>query len=237
MILHAPLARVSPAFRNSATRAGAMLKTIFRELCPPVVYRLLSSVVSRVTKRRDVLFDGDDELFKKTTAAADVYAEYGCGASTLWVANHTRSRVISVDSSEQWLGAVKQGCRNPDAVTLHFSDVGKVGDWGTPVGYEKRDNFDDYTDWIWKQNLSPDVVLIDGRFRVCSFLTSLLFAKEGTRILFDDYTNRERYHVVELFLRPVQTCGRQALFLVPRKESLDPQKIREGIRQFRFVLD
>lgn len=214
-----------------------MLKTVFREICPPVVYRLLSSQISRVTKKPDALFDGDDELFKKTLAAADVYAEYGCGASTIWVANHTESRIFSVDSSEAWLHKVQQGCKNVDAVTLHFADVGEIGDWGTPVSYEKRDNFNDYTDWIWKQHLSPDVVLIDGRFRVCSFLTCLLFAREGTRILFDDYTNRARYHFVELFLKPAQTCGRQALFVVPRKESLDSRKVIEGIQKFRFVLD
>jgi hypothetical protein len=214
-----------------------MLKTIFREVCPPVVYRMLSSAIVPFKKRSDALFDGDDALFKKLLAQADVYAEYGCGASTIWVANNTRSRIITVDSSERWLNEVKQACENRDSLTLHFADVGSVGDWGTPINYDQRDKFNDYTDWIWKQSISPDVVLIDGRFRVCCFLTCLLFAEEGTCILFDDYTDRERYHFVELFLRPARTCGRQALFLVPSKDLLDVEGIREAARQFRFVFD
>ena len=32
-----------------------------------------------------------------------------------------------------------------------------------------------------------DCVLVDGRFRVCCFLTSLKNAEQGTRIIFDDY--------------------------------------------------
>lgn len=193
-------------------------------------------MMSYFKRRKGVLFAGSDELFKKLVVGANVYAEYGCGDSTIWVANNTRCKIFSVDSSDVWLDKVKRSCINCESVTLHFADVGKVGEWGRPLNYDKHENFDDYTDWFWKQGISPDIVLIDGRFRVCCFLTSLLFAKEGTLIFFDDY-DREQYHFVELFLKPTQTCGRQALFVVPNKKLLDFQKINEAIRQFRFVFD
>jgi hypothetical protein len=67
---------------------------------------------------------------------------------------------------------------------------------------------------MWQEKISPDLVLIDGRFRVFCFLTSVKFAPVGTKILFDDYINRPFYHVVEEFCERIDTCGRQALFEV-----------------------
>jgi hypothetical protein len=57
----------------------------------------------------------------------------------------------------------------------------------------------------------------------------------GTHLLFDDYTDRPEYHLVEEFIKPVQTCGRQALFTIP--EQLDQQLILTTARQFCYVLD
>jgi hypothetical protein len=43
----------------------------------------------------------------------------------------------------------------------------------------------------WRRGaVKPDLVLIDGRFRLACFLHPLLAAAPGTPILFDDYTNR-----------------------------------------------
>ena len=183
------------------------------------------------------LFDGDDALFKEYIMRANIHAEYGCGVSTAWVFCHTNSKIFSVDSSSIWIEDVSKVCGNPEKLNLHYANVGKVKDWGRPVNYDNYQNFNDYTDWIWEQNAAPDVILIDGRFRVCCFLTSLLHAKEGAHIFFDDYTNRQTYHIVEMFLKPIKTCGRQALFLVPSKDQLNIEEIKNFANNFRFVLD
>jgi hypothetical protein len=57
--------------------------------------------------------------------------------------------------------------------------------------------------------------MIDGRFRVACFLTSLIYAQPQTVILFDDYEDRPVYHVVEKHLKPVLMAGRMAKFIVP----------------------
>lgn len=49
--------------------------------------------------------------------------------------------------------------------------------------------------------------MIDGRFRVACFLYSLLCAETGTVILFDDYSLRFRYHLVEDFCPKVESHG------------------------------
>jgi len=41
----------------------------------------------------------------------------------------------------------------------------------------------------------------------------LKFADAGTRILFDDYTNRPQYHIAENYVPRVRVCGRQCLFV------------------------
>lgn len=183
------------------------------------------------------LFDGDDAMFKRTVRKDLVYAEYGCGASTIWVARHVGCRILSVDTAKAWVETVKKECAGVDGLSIHHCDLGPVGKWGRPVSYEKAAAFPEYTDWLWSQDVQPDVVLVDGRFRVCCFLTSLLRAREGTRILFDDYTDRPHYQVVEQYLPRSETDGRQALFVVPARERLDLDGIRQAIERFRYVMD
>lgn len=184
------------------------------------------------------LFDGDDSLFKDEVKRVDVYGEYGCGKSTSWVLGMTRADVISVDTSSHGISVVKKDNQsNSDRLKIHHSNLGDVGRWGRPLRYDKIGSFFDYTDYIWKQNPSPKLVLIDGRFRVCCFLTIIKFAEEGTKIIFDDYTNRPHYHFVEKYVSRVKECGRQCMFVVPSKTEIDMVELEKDIGSFRAVMD
>jgi hypothetical protein len=186
----------------------------------------------------DSLFDGDDAMFKRTISKSSIYAEYGCGASTIWVAKNVGCEILSVDSSSEWISKVKNECAAYSKITLHLADVGEVGAWGFPVGYMKADNFSEYSDWIWTNNQKPNVILIDGRFRVCCFLTCVLNSEIGTKIIFDDYTNRPQYHYIENYVKPIETCGKQALFIVPKIcEIININSLKDSINKFRFVFD
>ena len=90
---------------------------------------------------------------------------------------------------------------------------------------------------MWKQKKTPKLVLVDGRFRVCCFLTSLKFAEEGTKIIFDDYTNRPQYHFVEKYVSRFKECGRQSMFVVPSKANIDMDELEKDIVSFRNVMD
>lgn len=129
-------------------------------------------------------------------------------------------------------------CHNNFRLNIHHLDLGPVGKWGRPLSYRYYENFNDYTDYLWRQTLKPDLVLIDGRFRVCCMLTCLKYADEGTRIIFDDYINRPYYHeFVEKYVNRHNECGRQCLFIVPPKSSLDICSLNKDIELFRFVMD
>jgi hypothetical protein len=213
-----------------------MLKKIIRAFTPPISHYILKifkkCFFDPASKK---LFDGDDALFKEYILKANTYAEYGCGASTIWVFKNTNANILSVDSSEIWIKKIKNKCGNSKRVNLYHANVGVVGEWGTPLNYDNSHNFHHYTDWIWEQESIPDIILIDGRFRVCCFLTALLRAKEGAYIFFDDYSNRQEYHIVEKFIKPIRFYGRQALFSVPNKNYLNLQELNAFIKNFRFV--
>ena len=185
-----------------------------------------------------VLFDGDDSLFKDVLKTSKNFGEYGCGSSTEWVLKNTNADIVSVDSSKEWIDKInsKNAAYNKRLKLQHI-DIGEVENWGRPVGYEKSYNFINYFNWIWTQDILPDTVLIDGRFRVCCFLTSIKYANENTKIIFDDYNNRPYYHVVEKFIKKEQICGRQALFIVKNKNEINIDLLNIEINNFHYVMD
>lgn len=222
-----------------------MFKFIVKELTPPFAYKALASVKMRLRSNQcgpagiqeKKLFDGNDGLFKSLLPKCSVYGEYGCGDSTVYVAENSNSIIFSVDTSIEWIRAVRARLANDERAMLHHVDLGNLGEWGRPLTYDKSKHFGDYTDWLWHRPLQPDLVLVDGRFRVCSFLTCLKHAKPGVLILFDVYVDRPHYHYVERYVQPIEVYGRQALFEIPHLSASDIGSIDEGIVNFRYVFD
>ena len=212
-----------------------MFKKIIQLLLPPIIPYLYLKFFSSLRKS---LFDGDDFLFKKSLEGIKIYGEYGCGLSSKWMLRNTNCKVISVDSSKEWVEKIRtENKKYWSRLTINHIDLGKVRRWGFPLSYVKASNFQDYTDYIWKQSESPTLVLVDGRFRVCCFLTSLKFAEAGTKIIFDDYVNSPHYHFIEKYVSRIDESGRQCLFIVPAKNEIDMISLNEDINAFRFVMD
>jgi len=181
------------------------------------------------------LFDGDDGLFRQEVSNCRVYGEYGCGSSTIWVAHHSSARILAVDSSPAWIARVRESTADQaERITIDAIDLGELGDWGYPTTYRHRHRFRDYVQSPWRHgDQHPDLVLIDGRFRVACFLQSLLAAEAGTAILFDDYSERAHYHLVEEFCPIERREGPQAMFRVPAE--LDRERIEKELELFLMV--
>ncbi len=184
----------------------------------------------------NTLFDGDDGLFKELIKNTQIYYEYGCGKSTEFVFNHSSASIYSVDSSRDWVRKIEslEGFKSSKRLNVNWIDVGIVANWGTPTSYKMRHNFQKYAEILWLNKDFPDLVLIDGRFRVLCFLTSVKFAPVGCKILFDDYINRPFYHVVEEFCEKIDNCGRQALFEV--NETAKERISDDLIQSFKHVI-
>jgi len=226
----------SVEFARTARRA-------LRLLIPPLLLlpwdrrraRQASSAAARGKDEPPQLFDGDDELFRRIVSESQNYAEYGVGLSTVYVLNETQSFVRAVDTSAAWIQSIVSTLGAPPRLDAVLVDLGPVGDWGRPVDYRERGRIGEYLEGPFVSGFRPDCVLIDGRFRVACFLTALLRCDAGTNVIFDDYTNRLRYHVVEEVCSPLETFGRQALFVVPGE--FDRDAARRLIEEFRHVMD
>jgi hypothetical protein len=118
-------------------------------------------------------------------------------------------------------------------------DIGPTGWWGRPLDNSSAEKFPDYSrvpfEKINSINFVPDLILIDGRFRVATFLNTILNCPRST-IIFDDYNDRPHYFVVETIVKPTEKCGRLAIFQSPT--SLDTKQLQEITEMLsRYILD
>lgn len=158
-------------------------------------------------------------------SAADVILEYGMGGSTAFAAGLPGKTVLSVENAKPFYDSMVAYFANvpPVAkVVLHHQDVGKTKAWGFPADASGWPRYHDYPMSIWRHPdfVQPDLVLIDGRFRVGCFLATLFLTEKPLTVLFDDYTKRGYYHLVERYAPRAETVGRMVRFdLEPRTPS------------------
>ena len=187
-------------------------------------------------KSKGFLFDGDDAAFKSLLPQTATYAEYGVGKSSLWVLANTHASILAVDTSEYWIDQVRgKAGESASRFDIDWVDLGPIGWAGRPKNYARRAAFQRYIESPWNRDRKPEVILVDGRFRVACFLYSLMKADAGTTIFFDDYKDRHHYHIVEEFLMPTRFCGRQAIFDVPG--TLDREGLIAEYEKFQYVMD
>lgn len=175
-------------------------------------------VIERPVAVKPHMDDEGFQCFSEKMAGVRCYLEYGCGGSTVYAAKVANVRsIIAVDSNQEWIDRVSSSIQGSAGTFLiQHCDLGAIGDWGVPKTDQRIRHFWRYVVMPWdaakQHSLTPDLILIDGRFRIASFLFCLLSAREGTTILFDDYFDRPHYFVVEEFCRVDQRRGRMAVF-------------------------
>ena len=165
------------------------------------------------------------------------FLEFGAGASTRLAASLNVPEIVSVESDLAFGRSVARAVKRSPSSSHHqmvLVDLGPTKDWGFPRYYRALRRWPEYSLRIWEhlrqEKLSPDLVLVDGRFRVACFLAALAYARAGTHILFDDYTTRpEKYAIVERHLAYDRLIDRAAVFTVPEREALNPVEIHEDI--------
>lgn len=169
------------------------------------------------------------EAVRAAYGTARVILEYGSGGSTQIAAQNAGAVVFSVESDAEWLAKMGRWfTANPASadLRLHHADIGPTKAWGMPADNKMVKKWAGYPNSVWERAdfSSPDVVLIDGRFRLACFLTVLLRTTRPVTLLWDDYLNRSGYHEAERLAKPVQMIGRMARFqLEPAR--LDPKDL------------
>lgn len=160
----------------------------------------------------------ESALLRSLYAERDVVLEYGSGGSTILAAGQDHSLVMSVESDRAWaenLQAVLSRDFPKANVRLHWADIGPTKKWGRPADHKAWDRFHLYPLSVWNMPWfrHPDLILIDGRFRIGCLLAALYRIERPATVLFDDYANRPHYmKAIETFVRPVEIVGRMARF-------------------------
>ncbi len=184
---------------------------------------LLRERVSGFTVPQEPEFDADSlPVFAELLRRSRFYLEYGSGGSTL-LAARTSKRFVSVDTDKWFLRSVRRaiGPLSTDQRLVH-ADIGLTGPWGKPLRGNTRSRrklrkWRAYAATPWRMiadDDAPDLVLVDGRFRVATTLLCCqkLHRHPGARILVDDYAGRPDYGVIEQHADLVGMAGRMAVF-------------------------
>jgi len=152
------------------------------------------------------------------------------------------TNLVSVDSDASFLADVRkklsQADRRAMSKLIHVN-IGLTVDWGMPVFRKptrrRVRRWEEYAKAPWRYfrtiGQQPDLILVDGRFRVACVLESLLSLSplSETKILLDDYVGRPEYSVVEQFA-DVQLVGRMAV-MQPRR-LVDRIHVRRLVKQY-----
>ena len=155
-----------------------------------------------------------------------VVLEYGSGGSTFLALEANEKNIIySCETVARWLSELSTEIafrKLNHRFFPVFQDVGQTREWGYPCldkqSYDEKRGIQfaqaPILPWrmMQKHGVSPDVVFLDGRFRVASFLAAYLNASRPCTIVFDDYRERQCYHVVENILKPSEFIDRTAFF-------------------------
>lgn len=209
-------------------------------------YRTAKIVIGNRVRHFDVPaephFDpASTEYFREQLAKARNYLEYGSGGSTI-LANQMVTNLVSVDSDASFLADVRRKLEENDrramAKLIHVN-IGLTQHWGMPVFTKptrrRVRRWEQYAKAPWRYfrtiGQQPDLVLVDGRFRVACVLESLLSLSplSETQILLDDYVGRPYYTVVEKYA-DIELVGRMAV-LRPRR-LVDRIEVRRLVNHY-----
>jgi|688.fasta_scaffold17719_9 hypothetical protein len=168
-------------------------KTNFRYLfkLPPLSYKLLST---------DLPLQAQRFIYDNLNSNC-LYLEYGLGGSTL-IAHSTGAKCLVVDSDLRYVNAIND---RPRLTKLH-ANIGKVGPYGAPIFSTFRKlNYKlgvlySSKPYLYFETLNPDLVLIDGRYRLACALQLIKHNPKGNWVMMiDDYVERSEYHEIERF--------------------------------------
>lgn len=183
-------------------------------------------------------------LFKELCKNKKVFLEYGSGGSTIYLLKNNK-QVYSVESNPEFygfmnsMGLVKKSLNKN--LRYSFVDLGPTNKWGKPIASDKNVDWSDYYSEIWNSIDSStnkvDVIFIDGRFRVCCCLYSILKVVENnwenTTFIIHDFWRREQYHVILKFFTEIKSSKNLASFRL--KENINILEVKEMLQDYAHV--
>ncbi|WP_368413859.1 hypothetical protein [Falsiroseomonas sp.] len=185
-------------------------------------------------------------LLRQLVAGLQAYSEFGIGGSTRLAIESGIQRVVSVESDKAWLDAAATNPLLAAAVadgrlSLLHGDVGPTRAWGAPSDPQTKHLWPGYWQRPWaiwsEERRMPDLVFVDGRFRVACALAALDFARsfgaapEQYRVVIHDFSSkREYYNPVLQFFDVVDRA--ESLVVLKAHAAIAASALCEALSQF-----
>jgi hypothetical protein len=154
------------------------------------------------------------------------YAEYGSGGSTVVASTiPTLRSILSIESDAAFAHDVRASSAG---AVVRWVDVGRTGGYGHPVDESKKDEWPSYS----AQTLgTPDLVLVDGRWRVAC-ICHVLKTYPNATLLVHDFSHRSEYHVVLELADIVETT--ESLVSLARKPATTDRAIDDLYERHKY---
>ncbi len=167
-----------------------------------------------------------DNYFKKLLKKSKFYFEYGGGSSTLF-AKKLNKKFISIETDKSFYSFLK----NKGVNQIIYSNIGPTKYYSIPLlplflikgrisKYANQINF------IYKNlKFFPDLILIDGRFRVYVAIQVIIFCIKNighnkTIIIIDDFKFRKEYHMLKKLIK-IKLVGRFGVIEITKKNKIN----------------
>ena len=178
----------------------------------------------------------EQEKLKEYLVQCEKVFEFGCGGSTVLMSGMENIKTIhSVESDKNWVSAVKKQVGG--RVNFHFVDINTApGLWGHPKDKSKISEWPNYSGVLSKiPDYYPDLIFVDGRFRVACALKSLEKMNAQSHLMVHDYGLDRNYNVIEKWFKKVDSAD--TLFVFTKKENIDQEEINKAIKEYEYIDD
>jgi hypothetical protein len=177
--------------------------------------------------------DNDKLMFYKYLDNAKYYFEFGAGGSTYQASlRQNIKKIYSVESMQSWIKTINDKIQS-DKIEFIFVDLKNNGlDWGYPSQLATNEDKKKYSDSILPYT-HLDCILIDGRFRVACALKAFRVIDENCVILFDDFLDRNEYHIVLNYFEIIEKTSDNRMVAL-KKQNVNPPT-EQLIKQYEII--
>lgn len=173
----------------------------------------------------------EKEYFLKKLSSSSSYLEYGSWESTILAFLEPSIKIIrSVETTFKWIKKVSGNLNFIDKdVKIDYIDINShENNWGYPTDISKIENWSLYQKYCVGKSF--DLCLIDGRFRVSSFINAYINAPVGCTLLIHDYPieniGRNYYKEIEKIANKKEQFDSFAMFY--KDEDLNEDLLLEA---------
>lgn len=171
-----------------------------------------------------------DELVEKFNNSIN-YLEYGAGESTV-LASYSKSikNIDSIETVSYWVNHVNSKINKDNKeIKIHYIDINSnINYYAYPIDESKKENWPLYQQSSKDKNF--DLCLVDGRFRVATFLNCCINAPIDCCLIIHDY-QREYYHDVENIIKKHNQTDNLAVFY--KKKQINYSKTLDLIEKYK----